>query len=278
MIILADSSTLKTSWVIADGDRILETAFTDGLNPNVFTRREISHIIRLNLPASFFKRRWQNVIFYGAGCEDSDKRKIVEASLTAQFRSPVVVHENQLGAARGMLHNRSGVVCILGTGTSCCRYDGSRITHRVRRLGHILGEEGSALYIGKRFVSDCLKGFAPADLVEEFYAHYDLDEDRLLQEIYNASKMTQTLAGYAYFLHDHVALPYVKHLIYDSIEEFIRCILGKVMKDGDTVFFVGWVAELFADQLREVCNRHDIRIGNICESPIRGLLHYHLSN
>lgn len=132
--------------------------------------------------------------------------------------------------------------------------------------------------MSKRFVSDCLKGFAPDDLVEEFYSHYDLDEDSLLQEIYNASKMTQTLSGYVYFLHEHDELPYVKHLIYDSIEEFIRCILGKLMKDGDTVYLVGWVAELFAEQFRVVCGRHDIRIGNICESPIRGLLHFHLKN
>lgn len=278
MIILADSSTLKTSWVMADGDRIMETAHTDGLNPNVFTRREISHIIRLNLPASFFKHRWQNVIFYGAGCEDADKRKIVEASLTAQFRSPVVVHENQLGAARGTLHSRAGVACILGTGTSCCRYDGSRITHRVRRLGHILGEEGSALYIGKRFVSDCLKGFASQDIVNEFFAHYGLDEDKLLREVNNVSRMTHTFAGYAYFLKEHNSLPYVKGLINDSMEELIHCIIKKVMEADDTVNFVGWFADMFSSPLREACERHGIKVGDICENPVRGLLQYHLDN
>ena len=53
MKIIADSSSTRTEWVLADGDKIVEHVFTEGLNPYFQTRKEISHSIRLNLPDAF---------------------------------------------------------------------------------------------------------------------------------------------------------------------------------------------------------------------------------
>ncbi len=33
MKIIADSSTTRTEWVLVDGDRVVERAFTSGMNP-----------------------------------------------------------------------------------------------------------------------------------------------------------------------------------------------------------------------------------------------------
>ena len=43
----------------------------------------------------------------------------------------------------------------------------------VRSLGYILGDEGSAAYIGKRFLSDCLKDIAQAayEVRKEGFTH-----------------------------------------------------------------------------------------------------------
>ena len=46
MKIIADSSTTRTEWVLVDGDRVVERAFTSGMNPFFQTRREISHCIQ----------------------------------------------------------------------------------------------------------------------------------------------------------------------------------------------------------------------------------------
>ena len=67
MIIIADSSSTRTEWTLLDGDVIVAHALTQGLNPFYLSRREISHIIRLGLPDVFFKRRWEQIYFYGAG-------------------------------------------------------------------------------------------------------------------------------------------------------------------------------------------------------------------
>lgn len=117
MKIIADSSSTRTEWVLADGDKIVEHVFTEGLNPYFQTRKEISHSIRLNLPEAFFRRRWEHIYFYGAGCANPDRNKIMEASLVAQFRTPVTVMSDLLGAARGLFINQPGLPCILGTGS-----------------------------------------------------------------------------------------------------------------------------------------------------------------
>ena len=68
MNIIAESSSTRTEWVIVDGSDIIEHAFTSGLNPYFQSRREISHSIRLELPEAFFRRRWNHVYLYCAGC------------------------------------------------------------------------------------------------------------------------------------------------------------------------------------------------------------------
>ena len=161
MKIIADSSASRTEWVLVDGNTVVEHAFTKGLNPFFQSRRDISHSIRLELPEAFLKKRWEHIYFYGAGCANTDKKKIVEASLVAQFKTPVTVESDLLGAARGLLINEPGIACILGSGSNSCYYDGKQIVKNVRSLGFVLGDEGSASYIGKRFVSDCLKDIAP---------------------------------------------------------------------------------------------------------------------
>lgn len=75
MNIIAESSSTRTEWVITEGCDIVEHAFTSGLNPYFQTRREISHSIRLELPEAFFRRRWNHVHFYCAGCSTQEKKR-----------------------------------------------------------------------------------------------------------------------------------------------------------------------------------------------------------
>ena len=79
MKIIADSSSTRTEWSLVEGDRVLEKAFTSGINPYFMTRREISHAIRLDLPEVFFRRRCEHVFFYGSGCANVEKNRIMEA-------------------------------------------------------------------------------------------------------------------------------------------------------------------------------------------------------
>ena len=181
MKIIAESSSTRTEWALVDGERIVEHAFTTGINPFFQSRREISHCIRLELGEAFFRRRWDHVYFYGAGCSSQEKRKIIESSLVAQFKTPVTVESDLLGAARGLLVRSPGIVCILGTGSNSCLYNGEEIVKTVPPLGYILGDEGSGAYMGKLLIADVIRGLNSAVLdillVED---HIDYSSDATL--------------------------------------------------------------------------------------------------
>lgn len=275
MKIIADSSASRTEWVLVDGLNVIEHAFTCGLNPFFHTRRDISHSVRLELPEAFFKRRWDHVYFYGAGCLSTEKKKTVEASLVAQFKTPVTIESDLLGAARGLLVNEAGIACILGSGSNSCYYDGRSIVKNVRSLGYILGDEGSAAYIGKLFLSDCLKNIAPEHLRNEFYEYIHLNSDEIMSSVYNNSLPSNTLGTYSRFLMDKTDQDYVYNLVHNSIKAFFeRNVLQYDYKDK-VICFVGSNACSYSGILNDVADSYGIKIKKIVPSSMSGLVKYH---
>lgn len=275
MKIIADSSASRTEWALVDGATVVEHVFTKGLNPFFHTRRDISHSIRFELPEAFFKRRWERIHFYGAGCTSPEKKKIVEASLVAQFKTPVTVEGDLLGAARGLLINEAGIACILGSGSNSCYYDGRAIVKNVRSLGYILGDEGSAAYIGKRFLSDCLKDIAPAQLVNDFFEYINLSPDEIMSAIYDHSLPSNTLCVYSRFLMDKLDQDYVYRLVRHAIDAFFRRNVLQYDCEGKTVCFVGSNACAYSGVLTEVADSYNIKIKKIAPSSMPGLVKYH---
>lgn len=275
MNIIADSSTTRTEWVLVDGDQIIEHAFTVGLNPFFNTRREISHIVRLELPDAFFRRRWNHVHFYGAGCSNFEKRKTIESSLVAQFKTPVTVESDLLGAARGLLVHEPGLACILGTGSNSCLYDGEKITRSVAPLGFILGDEGSGAYIGKRLIADILKGLAPQKLANDFYAHFNIGPDRMMDAVYTEPLPSRTLSQYSTFLKDYLDDPYARKLIYDAFMAFFERNIAAYQAPNQPLSFVGSTCVSFESILRDAAADFGMKIAKISQYSMPGLVEYH---
>lgn len=278
MKIIADSSASRTEWVLVDGNTVVEHAFTKGLNPFFQSRRDISHSIRLELPEVFLKKRWEHIYFYGAGCANTDKKKIVEASLVAQFKTPVTVESDLLGAARGLLINEPGIACILGSGSNSCYYDGKQIVKNVRSLGFVLGDEGSASYIGKRFVSDCLKDIAPEQLRNSFYEYINKTPDEIMASIYENTLPGNMLSVYSRFLMDKLEMDYVYDIVYSSINDFFTRNVAQYNYRDLNVCFVGSNACAYSGVLNEVAKKFGIIIRKILPSSVPGLVHYHATN
>lgn len=278
MKIIADSSASRTEWVLVDGNTVVEHAFTKGLNPFFQSRRDISHSIRLELPEAFLKKRWEHIYFYGAGCANTDKKKIVEASLVAQFKTPVTVESDLLGAARGLLINEPGIACILGSGSNSCYYDGKQIVKNVRSLGFVLGDEGSASYIGKRFVSDCLKDIAPEQLRNSFYEYINKTPDEIMTSIYENTLPGNMLSVYSRFLMDKLEMDYVYNIVYSSINDFFTRNVAQYNYRDLNVCFVGSNACAYSGVLNEVAKKFGINIRKILPSSVPGLVHYHATN
>lgn len=278
MRVIADSSSTRTEWVLLEGQNIVEQVVTEGLNPYFHSRREISHIIRLQLPESFFKRRWQHVHFYGAGCASPEKCKLVESSLVAQFKTPVTVESDLLGAARGLLINRPGIACILGTGSNSCYYDGKGIVKSVRPLGFILGDEGSNSYMGKILVSDILKEVAPRHIINLFRDRFILSPDEIMDSIYTSMMPTHHLSEYASFLRENLEEPYVQELVYNAFMNFFRRNIIHYDYANTTVNFVGGAAVAYSDILNKAALDFGIKVGEIKPRSMPGLIQYHAEN
>lgn len=275
MKIVAESSSTRTEWAIVDGDHMIEHAFTEGINPYFLTRREISHSIRLGLPPQYFSRRWEHIHFYGAGCSSPEKSKIVASSLTAQFKSPVTVESDLLGAARGLLVDRPGIACIIGTGSNSCTYDGHNIVRRVRSLGFALGDEGGGAYLGKRFVADCIKGVAPADLAHDFFTERQLTVDDIQDAVYRGPTPNRVLSSYSTFLATRLDNPYVHDLIYSSFMDFMTRNIANYDYHSQPLSIVGATACTYADILRDVARDFGATIATIIPRSIPGLIKYH---
>ncbi len=273
--LIADSSTTRTEWSLIENGQQVAHAFTSGLNPFFMSRREISHSIRLELPPEFFKRRWSHVYFYGAGCSGPEKNKIIESSLVAQFKTPVTVMSDLLGAARGLLVREAGLACILGTGSNSCFYDGNDIVKNVPALGFILGDEGSGAALGRVFLGDALKGLAPKELTEAFFDKYKVTPDEVLDAVLNNPAATRNLRTYSFFLSEHLDSPYVHDLIVGEFKRFFERNVSQYDYKSYPVNFVGPIATAYSEILLEVANDFGATVRKILLSSMPGLVAYH---
>ena len=275
MKIIAESSSTRTEWALVENGNVVEHAFTMGLNPYFMSRREISHTVRLELPEVFFKRRWEHVFFYGAGCANKEKNKIMEPSLVAQFKTPGTVESDLLGAARGLLVRTQGLACILGTGSNSCFYDGNEIVKNVKPLGYILGDEGSNAYMGKHFIADVLKELAPKDLITAFYDKYLLSLTTLMDQVYTNSLPNRSLAQNAFFLRDHLDSEYVYSLVYNSLMQFFKRNISQYDYRDYPLSFVGSTCVMYEEVLRRVADDFGASIKKISKYSMPGLVEFH---
>ncbi len=275
MNIIAESSSTRTEWVITEGCDIVEHAFTSGLNPYFQTRREISHSIRLELPEAFFRRRWNHVHFYCAGCSTQEKKKIMESSLVAQFKTPVTVESDLLGAARGLLVHQPGLACILGTGSNSCLYNGSEIIKTVAPLGFILGDEGSGAYLGKTLIADMLKGLAPRHLTSAFFEKFMVTPNVLMDDVYTNPMPSRTLSKYSVFLSEHLDDPYVYNLVYSAFMLFFDRNISQYDYKAQPLSFVGSTCVLYKPILLKAASDFGVEVSKIIRYSMPGLVEYH---
>ncbi len=275
MKLIAETGSTRTEWALTEGRQLINSLFTDGINPFFQTRREISRSVRLGLPEEFFKKKLEQVYYYGAGCSSEEKKKIIRASLVAQFKTPVQVESDLLAAARGLFLREAGIACILGTGSNSCFYDGATILKNVRSGGYILGDEGSGAAMGRVFMSDVLKGIAPAELTEDFFDKFRITSDDIMDLVYNRPFPNRFLATVAYFLADHQESDYACQVIRDNLQKFFARNICQYDYSNYSIRFVGSWAHHCADFLYDVAQEFGVMIDMIEETPMKGLIEFH---
>ena len=150
-ILIAESGSTKTDWcLLKKGAKPLHHK-TAGINPYLQSTDEMLKVLEGELGKWHSKHKPMAIYFYGAGLGNATQQKTVKDVLKKYFEiKKIEVESDLMAAARGICGKNKGIVCILGTGSNSCYYNGEKIKDKQVSLGYIAGDEGSGNYIGKR--------------------------------------------------------------------------------------------------------------------------------
>ncbi|MBQ7539895.1 MAG: ATPase [Bacteroidaceae bacterium] len=278
-ILIADSGSTKTDWLLhIEGGEDVRVS-TQGINPYYLSQQQMREILSDELWPQL-QEKTENVgavCFYGAGCR-KDVAHLLEEVLRDFLSAPYVeVHSDMLAVARATCRDEAGIACILGTGSNSCLYDGVSIVRQTPALGFILGDEGSGAVLGKRLVGDVLKHQIPDTLSENFLAEYQLDMNSLLNKVYKQPLPNRYLASFTRFLSKYHDEAYVQNLLREEFSRFIHRNLLQYDAMDLPVHFVGSIAYVFSQDLVAALEQNGMKAGSIHRSPLDGLVAYHLS-
>ncbi len=280
MIIIADSGSTKTDWCLIQVNGEIKTVQTVGLNPYFMEEEAILNILKKDLYPYLDNKKVVEVYFYGSGCASENKQQVLQSALDAFFmHAQVEVHSDLLGAAKALFGNQKGIVCIFGTGSSSCVYDGNAIIERMPSLGYVLGDEGSGAVIGKMLLSKYLNNELPQPLHDAFQQAYPMNMSEILDKIYHKPFPNKFLASFTYFVAAHKADSCMQLLLEEAFDNFFEKNIVKYNNYQEySVGVAGSIGYIFADEIKKSAAKYAVNIEKIEQTPISGLLKYYSKN
>lgn len=281
MILIADGGSTKCDWILLDaqGNQVLKTR-TKGLNPAVFPELVLEQRIEENPELREVRSTVEKVHFFGAGCGTETPNQLLEGIIANFFTNAdeVMIKEDMVAAVYAATTD-PGIVCILGTGSNSCYFDGKEIHQAVQSLGYILMDEASGNYFGKRLIRDYYYKRMPPELVSKFEEKYDLRSDEIKKNLYRKENPNTYLASFAEFIFTNERNGYFYKLIHEGLEDFVRCrVLCYKQAQSVPIHFIGSIAFFSEDVIRAVLQPYGLQIGNIVRRPIDALIEHYRKN
>jgi N-acetylglucosamine kinase-like BadF-type ATPase len=273
MIIVADSGSTKTDWILNGENGTSEKFSTTGFNPYFHDEEFILNGLEANSELALKAHEVKKVFFYGAGCSSDARRAKVKNALTKFFRNAEsFVSHDVLGAILATCGNEPGITCILGTGSNSCYFDGKNIRPNNFGLGFIMGDEAGGSYFGKKLITAYLYDILPSDLRKKFESQYEMNKEIMVANVYNNQKANVWLASFAKFMTENKEHPWVLETVKAGFDEFFRlyvcCYPGYENLD---LHFVGSIACHFEDILRTVAKEQKANLKKVIQSPVEEL-------
>lgn len=276
MILIADSGSTKTDWVLCDKDTVVTRVRTQGLNPTLQESEAIHDILSQELAGKIDTEAPNAIYFYGAGCAYDEANKRIRNALEKIFTTKnIEINSDLLAAARAMCGHDEGIACILGTGSNSCLFDGEKITENTPSLGYILGDEGSGAFLGRQLISNCLKRQLSDTICDKFLKQYNLSIATILESVYHRPLPNRYLAGFVPFLAENRKNSEIHSLLIHCFRLFFQRNTMVYRRSWLPIHIVGGVGLAFANELKETAESLGLSIGNIVESPMNGLIEYH---
>lgn len=278
MIIIADSGSTKTDWVVLDNNQqeVFRTN-TIGFNPYFVSSVDITTEIAKNEELNAIASEVKNVYFYGAGTSSDEMKEIVRSGLKGIFvNAEFVVDHDLLAACYATYMGKPAMVCILGTGSNSCYFDGTTLREETKSLAYILGDEGSGNDLGKRLLRAYFTKKMPPHLAKAFDDYYKLSIEELNKNVYQNKFANAYLASFNKFVVEHKDDPYIQRIIYDAMRGFIEYqILPYEEARHSELNFIGSIAHIYEQIIRSVAAEYHLTVGHIIRKPIDNVVEYH---
>jgi N-acetylglucosamine kinase-like BadF-type ATPase len=281
MILIADGGSTKADWIALDNDKNeVFRVRTLGLNPAVVNQNELRNRIVNMFQLMDVKEEVTEIHFYGAGCGTPKPSAILKSVLETVFiHAKVNIEEDMLAAVYAASGNKPAIVCILGTGSNSCYFDGTSVHMKTVSLGYSVMDEASGNYFGKLLLREYFYGKMPKRIANKFEEEYNLDADVIKYHLYKQPNPNRYLASFAKFMFEFKEDKYIKKIIKRGFNEFFKYRILPFGKTTDTpIYFIGSIAFYFSEILEKVAKKNHLSIAGILQRPIDNLLDFHKNN
>lgn len=279
MVAIVDSGSTKSDWVILDEFKnvFLKTE-TIGFNPNFISRELIVPEIEKNTSLASVKNSITKIYFYGSGCGIQQNRDTIANELKRVFtNAKITVKEDLAAAAYAAYNGTPAIICIMGTGSNSCYFDGENLKIKLPSLGILMGDEGSGSAIGKQLVRRFFMKRLPQDLHKEFEETYHLTLDEALKNMYHSTRPNAFLADFNKFVVDRKKHPYFVQMVSEEMRNFFDYqVVPYEESTKSEINFIGSIAYYYENILRSVASELQLNVGHVVQKPIESLVNYHI--
>jgi len=276
MILVVDSGSYKSDWMLKPSDSDPVTFRTVGINPFFISEKEIIKIIQHLKELSPYVDKVTEIYFFGSGCTSPDRREIISNAVSHVFKNAFVsVDTDLIGSTYATCGDTPGFISTMGTGSNISYFDGKNVQPSKHGTGFVLGDLGSGAWFGKKLITDYLYELLPSELSIDFGGTYDVNKETVIRKVYQEPSANTYLASFAPFMSKHTEHPYVSSLLYSGFDEFVKTnIFSYPDFQQHVCHFVGSIAYYFNKELRTVCERNGVKVGKIIRQPIQDLYAY----
>ncbi|RXG12523.1 N-acetylglucosamine kinase-like BadF-type ATPase [Leeuwenhoekiella aestuarii] len=272
MILIAESGSTKCDWRIIDKTKsVLHQFQTLGINPMVLDSRELKKVLENEKALANNKEQIEKIYFFGAGCGTPETDEKLKKILQDFFSPDIQIQiRGDLDAAVEAATTQSGIVCILGTGSNCCFFDGTKIIQKNPSLGYMLGDEGSGNAIGKALLKAYFNQLMPVTLQAKFETTFTPQLEEVLIHLYQRPFPNKYLAGFARFAIENRNEPFINVMLNHELKKFMDKQLYAYQKELKKypTHFIGSIAYYTQDLIIEEFKNRDYQIGIFIKSPI----------
>lgn len=275
MILIAESGSTKCDWVLLDpSNKTPKRIRTKGLNPAILKNKELKKIITDNLELSEYKNQVTAIYFFGAGCNTPKSNNNVQLVLNDCFKKATSVVDEDTMAAVNATTKIPAVVCILGTGSNCCYFNGKTIHSKAPSLGFLVMDEGSGNYFGKELLKAYYYKQMPEELRVSFEKQFNLKEKKVLKKLYQSKTPNKYLAGFAIFLFENIDHSFMKKILNEGMDKFIENHILQYSKELETtpLHFVGSIAYYAKEYIENQLHKRGLKGASYVQRPIDNLI------